>query len=71
MKVRDAETGKDIWVDTSDKKLRMAYGKNFADNLKATKELFGKSGAQLESIKTEGNYVIALMNMFKKREGKR
>lgn len=71
MKVVDAETGQEMWVDTSNKQLRMAYGKNFAENMKATKELFGKSGAQLESIKTEGNYVIALMNMFKKREGKR
>lgn len=71
MKVVDAETGKEMWVDTSNKQLRLAYGKNFAENMKATKELFGKSGAQLESIKTEGNYVIALMNMFKKREGKR
>lgn len=71
MKVVDAETGQDMWIDTGNKQLRLAYGKSFADNLKATKELFGKSGAQLESIKTEGNYVIALMNMFKKREGKR
>lgn len=71
MKVVDAETGKEMWIDTGNKQLRLAYAKNFADNLKATKDLFGKSGAQLESIKTEGNYVIALMNMFKKREGKR
>lgn len=71
LKVTDAETGREIWVDTSNKQLRDSYAKNFAENLKRTKELFGKSGAQLESIKTEDNYVIALMNMFKKRESKR
>lgn len=71
MKVVDAETGREVWVDTSNKQLRDTYAKNFAANLKSTKELFGKSGAQLESIKTEDNYVIALMNMFRKRGSKR
>lgn len=71
MKVADAETGREVWVDTSNKQLRDTYAKNFAANLKNTKELFGKSGAQLESIKTEDNYVIALMNMFRKRGSKR
>ncbi len=71
MKVADAETGREVWVDTSNKQLRDTYAKNFAANLKSTKELFGKSGAQLESIKTEDNYVIALMNMFRKRGSKR
>ncbi|MCW5907841.1 MAG: DUF58 domain-containing protein [Chitinophagales bacterium] len=71
MKVTDAETGREIWVDTSNKQLRDSYAKNFAESLKRTKELFGKSGAQLESIKTEDNYAVALMNMFKKRESKR
>lgn len=71
MRVADAETGREVWVDTSNKQLRDTYAKNFAANLKSTKELFGKSGAQLESIKTEDNYVIALMNMFRKRGSRR
>lgn len=71
IKVSDSETKKDLWVDTSDKHVRDQYAKSFIENQKLIKELFGKSGAQLESIKTEDNYVIALMNMFKKRELKR
>jgi hypothetical protein len=43
----------------------------FGENLRTMKSLFGKSGAQLESIKTEESYVVALMNMFKKREMRR
>lgn len=70
-KVVDSETGAEFWIDTSDKSLRDKYAKNFAENVRNTKDLFGKSGAQLESIKTEANYVISLMNMFKKREMKR
>lgn len=71
VQMRDAESGQEFWVDTSDKKLRDAYAKHFEENRKAAREIFGKSGAQLESIHTEDNYVISLMNMFKRRAGKR
>ncbi|MBL7778612.1 MAG: DUF58 domain-containing protein [Chitinophagales bacterium] len=71
MLVSDAETGREFWMNTSDKQVRLNYEKRFAENIKTVKNVFGKSGAQLESIKTEDNYVIGLMNMFKKREGKR
>jgi hypothetical protein len=70
-KMIDSETGKEFWIDTSDKSLREKYAKTFHENVRSTKDLFGKSGAQLESIKTEDNYVISLMNMFKRRAGKR
>lgn len=71
MQLRDAESGNKLWIDTSDKKLRDEYAKRFRELQKNTKELFGKSGAQLESINTEENYVISLMNMFKRRAAKR
>lgn len=71
IKVKDAETGRELWINTSNKKLRNTYAEQFAVNRKKTKELFGKSGAQLESIKTEDNYVLSLMSMFKRREGRR
>ncbi|MEP7128031.1 MAG: VWA domain-containing protein, partial [Chitinophagales bacterium] len=71
VKVADAETGKEFWIDTSKRSLREKYTKDFRENLRFVKDLFGKSGAQLESIKTEDSYVIALMNMFKQREMRR
>ncbi len=70
-KVIDSESGQEFWIDTSDKALREKYAKTFHENVRTTKDLLGKSGAQLESIKTEDNYVISLMNMCKKREMKR
>jgi len=71
MKVADAESGTEVWVDTSDKVLRQSYAASFKSRLSETKALFGRSGAQLESIRTDDNYAIALMRMFKKRGGKR
>jgi hypothetical protein len=70
-KVVDSESGAEFWIDTSSKSVRDKYAKAFQENVKQTKDLFGKSGAQLESIKTEDNYVIALMSMFKRRAMKR
>lgn len=71
MKVVDAETNTELWVDTSNKQLRDQYAKTFVERVAQTKSMFGKSGAQLQSINTEDNYVVALMNMFKKRESRR
>lgn len=71
VKVIDTESGNEFWIDTSEKAVREKYAKAFRENVAQVKDLFGKGGAQLESIKTEDNYVIALMNMFKKREMKR
>ena len=71
MRVTDSETKKEYWIDTSNKKLLEKYAKDFQVNMRTTKDLFGKSGAQLESIKTEEDYVVSLMNMFKKRELRR
>lgn len=67
----DAESGKEIWLNTSNKSLRETYSKSFIQHLKDTKDLFGKSGAELATIRTDENYTIALMNMFKRREMKR
>ena len=71
MKVVDAETRKEWWIDTSQKALREKYAADFQQNLRSMKDIFGKGGAQLESLKTEDSYVIALMNMFKQRELRR
>lgn len=71
VKVRDSESGNEFWIDTSDKHVRENYAKAFRKNVDTVKDLFGKGGGQMESIKTEDNYVIALMNMFKRREMRR
>ena len=70
-RIVDTESGQEIWVDTSDKKLRDNYAKLFSQNQAQLKALFGKSGSDLVSIRTDESYIIALMNMFKRREGKR
>ena len=71
MKVADAESRQEMWIDTSNPHLRERYARAFAERKAGTTSLFRKSGAQFESISTEDNYVVALMNMFKRRGAKR
>lgn len=70
-KVVDAESKREIWIDTSEKRVRDNYAKWFFENQKQLKEMFGKSGSDLVSIRTDESYIIALMNMFKKRTTRR
>lgn len=70
-KMKDSETGKSIWVDTSSKKVRR-YFNNWTD--KKRKELdmlFARFGIDVVKVYTGEDYVKPLMNMFKKRESRR
>ena len=69
--IKDAETGQEFYANTSNPALRAQIQKNFDQNLKRTKELFGKCGSQYVSMDTTANYVTGLMKMFKEREVKR
>ncbi len=67
VKLKDAETGKEIWVNTSNRKVRQKYEKdraNFDNKLKTT---FAKSGVDYTELRTDGDYVKALLGLFKKR----
>lgn len=67
VKLKDNESGKIIWVDTSDKNFQKQLEINrlkFEDNLK---EVFNKSGVDFTTINTQDGYVKPLINLFKKR----
>jgi uncharacterized protein (DUF58 family) len=67
IKLKDNETGKNIWVDTSNKAFRKQFAINhlkFEDDLKET---FTRSGIDAARIYTHESYVKPLMNLFKNR----
>ena len=67
MKVVDAETGYEQYVDTSSRKLRDSY-RNYWNNRQAVlHETFNKSNVDCVSVATDEDYVKALMGMFKRR----
>ncbi len=67
IKLRDNETGKVIWVDSSDKSFRKQFVSNqlrFEDSLK---DIFNRSGVDAARIYTHEGYIKPLMNLFKNR----
>jgi len=67
IKLKDAETGQRIWIDTSDKRLRTTYKHAWGENQLALQKIFTKSGVDSVSMTTNEDYVKALMRLFKMR----
>jgi uncharacterized protein (DUF58 family) len=67
VKMKDAETGESLWVDTSNSKVRKEYAKWWMKTNGAIREQFMKSGVDNIRIKTNEDYVRPLMNLFKRR----
>jgi len=67
MKVVDAETGFEQYVDTSSKRLRDAYQRYWTTRQQQLKETFTKSNVDCVSIATDDDYVKLLLGLFKQR----
>ena len=67
MKVRDAETGHEQWIDTSSAKLRNAHHAWWKQCQDALNETFTKCNVDSVSVRTDQDYVKSLLNLFAKR----
>jgi uncharacterized protein (DUF58 family) len=67
MKVVDAETGHEQYVDTGSKALRQAYHKYWVNRQSQLEETFNKSNVDHVSVATNEDFVKALMMLFKQR----
>jgi len=67
MKVRDAETGHEQWIDTSSRALRRAHNDWWRPRQGVLNETFTKSNVDSVSIRTDQDYVKSLLNLFAKR----
>ena len=65
LKLKDAETGERIWIDTSDKRVTDSYAKTWHINQQALDSLFTKTGTRNISIRTDNDYVKGLMRLFR------
>ncbi len=65
--VKDSETGKAAWVDTSSAKMRAEYRRWFSDVADNTSKLLMKYSVDSVSIATDQDYVKGLMTFFQKR----
>ena len=67
MKVCDAETGHEMYIDTSDRRLRNAHHAYWQNRQEMLRDVFAKSNVDNVSIATNQDYVKALMQLFSMR----
>lgn len=67
MKVKDAENGMEKWIDTSSKAVRQAHHSWWITKQAELNDIFKKSNVDSVSVRTDQDYVKALLNLFAKR----
>ena len=67
MRVVDAETGHEQYIDTSSRSLRQAHERYWRQRQDQLRETMNKSNVDLVSIATNEDYVKALLLLFKQR----
>ncbi len=68
VKFTDAETGRERWIDTSDKKTRFLFKEFRERNIANRKSLFLSSRLDSIEITTGENYIKPLVQFFRQRE---
>ena len=67
MKMQDAESGQEVYIDTSSPSVQKAQREWWQNNSRMMNETFKKSRVDSVSVRTDGDYVKALMNLFAQR----
>ena len=65
--IKDSETGRAAWVNTSDRKMRLAYEEWFRNVEQISSRLFLRYNVDKVSIALDEDYVKGLMTLFKNR----
>ena len=71
IKLKDAETQKRIWTDTSERKVRMLYKNNWEENALASQKIMTNAGIDSLDIEAGQDYVQLLLGLFRKRNSRR
>lgn len=67
LRVLDAETGMERWIDTSKSRVRENYSMKWESHLEMMKEIFSRAGVDSVSVHTGEDYVKPLIKLFKQR----
>ena len=67
MKIMDAETGAEQWIDTSSRRVCDLYKNWWTKRQQQMKDTFNRSRVDSVSVRTDEDYVKALMALFKMR----
>lgn len=67
MKVQDAETGSEMYIDTSSKKARAAHARYWTEREAILRETFSQANVDWMSVATDEDFVKAMMTLFSSR----
>ncbi len=67
IKLKDAETGEYVWVDSSSGRTRQVYAKWWNDHMQTMDVMFKKCRIDYVAVNTNEDYVKSLMTLFRKR----
>ena len=67
MQIRDAETGEEMLIDTSSKKVRNQHAAWWRGQQNRLRDTFTRSGVDNVSVRTDQDYVSALRGLFRQR----
>jgi len=67
IRVLDAESGRERWIDTSRSRVRESYAIKWESHVEMMGEIFSRAGVDSVSLRTGEDYVKPLMWLFKKR----
>lgn len=67
IKMQDAERGTELWVDSSSANVRARYADWWNNRQDKMLAMLRKSRVDLATIATDDDFVVALMNLFKRR----
>ncbi len=67
VKILDAETGNEKWIDTSSRSIRNEYKRLWGDHIRTINNVFRKCGVDYAEIHTDKDYVKPLIKLFKNR----
>ena len=67
IKVKDAETDHEMYLDTSSPKLRQAHTRDWMRRQEKLREVFAKSNVDWTSVATNEDFAKALISLFAQR----
>lgn len=67
MRIVDAETGHEMYLDTSSRKVQRMHAQYWAESEAKLKDVFSRSKIDWVSVATNDDYVRAMMRLFGSR----
>ena len=67
VELRDAETGRKVWIDTSSRRVRDHYAERWQQRDKLITDTLKHNRVDTATVHTDGDYVAELIKLFKQR----